>query len=106
MSESRSFAPARAGTLLLRRVTALLILLMLILFGCAPKATPELIAKGKALTPQVCTRCHPISKVRGHTDTRSGWYRVTDRMKGHGAQFSADEQDAITAYLAETQPAK
>jgi hypothetical protein len=91
---------------MVRALFCTVLFLSLFVIGCRPAATPELVSKGRDLVPSVCTRCHPLSKVHSHKDDRSGWYRLTDRMKTHGANFSNEEQDAITAYLAETQPKK
>lgn len=90
----------------MKRPSTILLFTALLMFGCAPRATPELIDKGRELVSKVCVRCHSLSVVREHNDTRAGWYKVTTRMRGYGAQFSDEEQDAITAYLAETQPKK
>jgi len=76
----------------------------IILLGCQMAPTAEQVAQGARLVPDVCTRCHPLSKVHGHKDDFSGWIRLTNRMRTHGAQFTDTDQTAIAAYLAKTQP--
>jgi hypothetical protein len=74
------------------------------LVGCRPAPTQAQIAQGRRLVPAVCTRCHPLRIVNGHKDDVNGWYAITDRMKTHGADFTAAEQTAIVGYLAASQP--
>ncbi len=86
----------------------LLILFLLIsysiLAGCQMAPTAEQVAQGAKLVPDVCTRCHPLSKVQRHKDDFAGWITLTNRMRTHGAQFTDAEQTAIAAFLAKTQP--
>jgi hypothetical protein len=77
---------------------------LLLVVGCRPTPSTAQIAQGKELVPAVCTRCHPLRIVHGHKDDVNGWYAITDRMKTHGAEFTAAEQTAIVGYLAASQP--
>ncbi len=76
----------------------------LVIVGCWAAPTAEQIARGAQLVPDVCTRCHPLSKVHSHKDDFAGWITLTNRMRTHGAQFTDADQAAIAGYLAKTQP--
>lgn len=86
-------------------LTMIAVVLSITTAGCFfSKSSPNLVAEGKNLVPKLCVGCHPLETVKDHKDNKAGWFAVIDDMKSRGAQISSDEQEAMAAYLAETQP--
>ena len=53
------------------------------------------------LTIRVCAQCHEPNRAAALRLTREGWEGVIEKMKGLGAQATAQEAVQITDYLAE-----
>jgi hypothetical protein len=46
-----------------------------------------------------CTVCHSRDRIDAATKDRAGWETTVDRMIGNGAQLTAEEREAVIAYL-------
>ncbi len=55
---------------------------------------------GEALVMERCTVCHSAERIDAATKDEAGWTETVDRMIGYGAQLSAEEREAVIAYLA------
>ncbi len=82
-----------------RIIIGLCLASVLSLTGCSPRPTAESIAKGKELAYARCTACHTSENFEKHRYTRGEWESVINRMMGHGAQFTPEEQGEIADFL-------
>jgi cytochrome c5 len=48
----------------------------------------------------VCTRCHPVDRIKAADHDAAGWKTTIDRMRGKGAQLSDDEANQVVEFLA------
>ena len=55
--------------------------------------------KGRESVAAVCVQCHALSTVTSQRRNRKEWEEAVARMVSNGAQISADENQAIVAYL-------
>jgi len=55
---------------------------------------------GKDVVVRVCTACHDATQFAFARYTPEGWDNEINKMQGAGAEMSADDQVAISAYLA------
>lgn len=46
-----------------------------------------------------CTLCHTLERVAKEKADRSGWEKIVERMKGHGAKLDDDEREVLVDYL-------
>jgi hypothetical protein len=59
---------------------------------------------GKDVVVRVCTACHDATQFAYARYTPDEWDNEVDKMQAAGAEMTAEEQVAITAYLAKTFP--
>ncbi|GIV80816.1 MAG: hypothetical protein KatS3mg051_0170 [Anaerolineae bacterium] len=52
-----------------------------------------------ALIDTRCTVCHTRDRIDRESEDAAGWAAIVDRMIGYGAQLSAEEREALIAYL-------
>jgi hypothetical protein len=57
---------------------------------------------GKDVVVRVCTACHDATQFAYARHTREEWESEVSKMQGAGAEMTAEEQTAITDYLAQT----
>jgi cytochrome c5 len=65
-------------------------------------ALPE--GPGKDVVVRVCTACHDATQFANARHTADEWDSEVTKMQGAGAEMTAEEQVAITAYLAKYLP--
>jgi hypothetical protein len=65
-----------------------------------PAADPLPDGPGKDAVVRVCTQCHDASQFAYARYTPEGWDNEIAKMQSAGALMTADEQLAISAYLA------
>ncbi len=56
---------------------------------------------GKTLLETRCTSCHSMERITNSSKTEDAWKATVERMIGHGAQLSTEEEAVLTQYLAE-----
>ena len=61
-------------------------------------------APGKDVVVRVCTACHDATQFAYARLTPDQWDAEVTKMQGAGAEMTAEEQVAITAYLAKSFP--
>jgi competence protein ComEA len=59
---------------------------------------------GKEAVVRVCTACHDATQFAYARYTPDEWDNEVTKMQGAGAEMTAEEQVAITAYLAKAFP--
>ncbi|THD60203.1 hypothetical protein [Phenylobacterium sp.] len=59
---------------------------------------------GKDVVVRICTSCHDASEFSAARHTPEEWDEVITKMQGAGADMTAEEQAAISAYLAKNLP--
>ncbi len=59
-------------------------------------------ADGKALLESQCASCHGLDQVTEAQKSQAQWEQTVARMVEKGASLSADEQEVLVTYLAET----
>lgn len=59
---------------------------------------------GKDVVVRVCTACHDATQFAYARLTPDEWDSEVTKMQGAGAEMTAEEQVAITAYLAQAFP--
>jgi competence protein ComEA len=59
---------------------------------------------GKDVVVRVCTACHDAAQFAFARLTPDQWDAEVTKMQGAGAEMTAEEQVAITAYLAKSFP--
>jgi cytochrome c5 len=69
-----------------------------------PTATEEPGPDGLTLLQERCAVCHTLGRVEAARKSLEGWQTTVERMVGHGAVLTAEEQQALVEYLAETYP--
>lgn len=57
---------------------------------------------GQELLTDRCTGCHSLDQVRDQQLTREEWVDVIEWMKTYGVELTAEEQEILVDYLAET----
>lgn len=82
-----------------------------LLAACGSKASPSPSATsapssggsldGQALMQQRCTVCHSTDRITSAHKTADQWKMTVDRMIGHGAQLSPQEEQTLINYLAQ-----
>ena len=83
--------------------TALCLALVGPVLAQAPSAPPDdplPEAPGKAVVVRVCTACHDASQFAFARYTPEEWDTEIAKMQGTGAEMTAEEQVAVSAYLA------
>lgn len=75
------------------------VMILFVAAGCASKPTQSSIVAGRVLAQNRCTGCHPPANFTKHRYGRAEWLAVINRMMGHGAQFTQEEQSSIADYL-------
>jgi len=106
-------------------ILAVLILVGLLVAGCAPAATPAPPAPtptevpptetpapteapatpgGKSLVESRCSTCHALGLVEGAKKTEAAWKATVEDMVTKGAQLNQEQQELVIKYLAETYP--
>jgi uncharacterized lipoprotein YajG len=70
-----------------------------VLAGCAApavssKATPAQIVSS------VCTRCHPVDRIKAADHDAAAWKVTVDRMRGKGAQLTDAQEAKVVSFLA------
>jgi mono/diheme cytochrome c family protein len=56
---------------------------------------------GQALMQQRCSVCHSITRVTSAQHTAAQWQNTVNRMIGHGAKLTPQEEQALVNYLAQ-----
>jgi cytochrome c5 len=96
--------------------TMMLLVLLLgsLLAACGAKdetavPTPEeeaapVTLDGKALVEERCAECHDLGRVERAKKGEEEWKTTVERMVGHGAQLSEEEQALVVQHLAEAYP--
>jgi cytochrome c5 len=94
-------------------VVAILAMLALLVVACSSSSSTSSSSSssttpgaldGKALLQARCTSCHGLDQATsGHGDATQ-WKRQVDRMINRGAVLTADEEQAVVNYLAQTYP--
>ena len=69
-----------------------------------PTAMPSPAFDGQTLLQDRCTVCHTLTRVTSAHKTAAQWETTVVRMVGKGAVLSAEEQDFLIQYLAQTYP--
>jgi cytochrome c5 len=93
----------------------LVVLLGSLLAACGAKdeaavPTPEqeeaapVTLDGKALVEERCAECHDLGRVERAKKGEEEWKTTVERMVGHGAQLSEEEQALVVQHLAEAYP--
>jgi len=59
-------------------------------------------SEGRSLLMGRCTVCHGLARVEQVGRTGEEWAATVARMVGYGADLSAEEQETLVQYLAET----
>jgi cytochrome c5 len=59
---------------------------------------------GKSLVEERCTVCHDLGRVERAMKGEEEWKTTVERMVGHGAQLSEEEQALVVQHLAEAYP--
>lgn len=59
---------------------------------------------GKDVVVRVCTACHDVSQFAYARFTPEEWDKEVTKMEGAGADMTAEEHAAITAYLTKSFP--
>jgi len=54
---------------------------------------------GKAVIQTACTMCHDVSTVTEKPRAPDDWHTIIGQMVDNGAKLTAEEQDAVYAYL-------
>jgi len=70
----------------------------------APADDPLPPGPGKDVVVRVCTACHDATQFAFARHTPDEWDAEVTKMQGAGADMTAEEQVAITAYLAKNLP--
>jgi cytochrome c5 len=70
----------------------------------APADDPLPPGPGKDVVVRVCTACHDATQFAFARHTADEWDAEVTKMQGAGADMTAEEQVAITAYLAKNLP--
>jgi cytochrome c5 len=85
-------------------ILAVMILITACSSGAATSTTASSTSSttldGASLVQERCTVCHAISRVQSAKHTSAEWKTTVDRMIGHGAQLTAEEETAVINYLA------
>jgi len=63
-------------------------------------------APGKDVVVRVCTACHDASQFAAARHTPEEWDGEITKMQGAGAEMTAEEQAAVSAYLAKNLSSK
>ena len=69
-----------------------------------PAVTEEPELDGMELLQDRCAVCHTLGRVEAARKSLEGWQATVERMVGHGAVLTAEEQQVLVEYLAETYP--
>ena len=64
-----------------------------------PTSTPLVEGEGRDVVLKKCTACHDLERVPARRRDRGGWEELVDNMQSRGAEMTADEREAIVAYL-------
>ncbi len=56
---------------------------------------------GKTLFESRCTSCHSLARAQSKSATADQWKVTVDRMIGHGAVLTVEEETVLIQYLAE-----
>ena len=59
-------------------------------------------SSGQTLMQERCSACHSINRVTSARKTADQWKQTVDRMVSRGAQLSAQEEQTLVDYLAQT----
>jgi hypothetical protein len=70
----------------------------------APADDPLPAGPGKDVVVRVCTACHDATQFAFARHTPDEWDAEVTKMQGAGADMTAEEQIAITAYLSKAFP--
>lgn len=62
-------------------------------------STPLVEGEGRDIVLKKCTACHDLERVPARRRDRGGWEELVDNMRSRGAEMTAEEQEAIVAYL-------
>ena len=101
-----------------KRIVCLISLLLLVglagtfLAACGSSSIPTPIPSpkstvsgssldGQALMEQRCSACHSINRVTSAQHTAAQWQITVNRMIGHGAKLTPQEEQVLVNYLAQ-----
>jgi cytochrome c5 len=90
-----------------RLTMALAAALVLVAAGAAVAQGPNDVlpdGPGKDVVVRVCTGCHEASQIAEKPRTPQDWEYVIGKMIDGGAELTAEEQDAVYAYLVKAFP--
>jgi hypothetical protein len=93
-------------TLRIRSAAAAATLLLGMASPVVAQAPEDLLpdGPGKEVVVRVCTACHEAAQFVYARYTPDGWDNEVTKMQSAGAEMTAEEQVAITAYLAKAFP--
>ena len=57
---------------------------------------------GQTLMQQRCSVCHSLDRIQAAQKTADQWQATVNRMIGHGAQLTPQEEQVLVQYLAQT----
>jgi hypothetical protein len=96
-----------------RIVSLISILLLITLVGtllasCGSSSSPTTAntsssssnSAGQVLMQERCSICHPLDRVTSAHKSATEWKITVDRMIGHGAQLTPQEEQTLIDYLA------
>jgi hypothetical protein len=66
-----------------------------------PSPAQPVMTNGSDLLETQCSACHSLERVKSKSATADQWKTTVDRMIGHGAQLTAEEETILIQYLAE-----
>ena len=66
----------------------------------APSTSTTLVeGEGRDVVLKKCTGCHDLERVPSRRRDKYGWEDLVDNMRSRGAEMTAEEREAIIAYL-------
>jgi mono/diheme cytochrome c family protein len=70
--------------------------------GGTPTQPEEVGVSGETLLEERCSTCHGTDRVTQASKTQEEWDQTVTNMVEKGAELTAEEQEVLVAYLAET----
>jgi mono/diheme cytochrome c family protein len=85
----------------------LVILVGTLLASCGSASTPTSVptqssSNGQALMQDRCSACHSSTRITSAHKTADQWKTTVDRMINKGAKLTAQEEQTLVSYLAQT----
>jgi hypothetical protein len=76
------------------------IVLVCALAGCTASAAVTDSTPPAQIVAIVCTRCHPVDRIKAANHDATAWKATIDRMRGKGAQLSDAQEAKVVGFLA------